>query len=241
METAASVGFSVQRHIKGVAGRITLAGVRAQAAYVQFFAAVDRNDRDSADYSTSFRSNRYYLRIFCWALDRVIHVLFCIVVFCATSDIGNVDWKDYLDKNEGRREFQIDLALSIMNYGLSLDWDDDPAKQPDYVRGDAFTPCDCEKCFFCIHGLTSGVAHAGVKRKAVFHYQCGGRLVTKGCTEERVDSGGTGSSYCRMCYRNAPGTLSAKDKRKLCKTSRLGYNQCRETICEVWWEQGYLR
>ena len=75
-------------------------------------------------------------------------MLFCIVVFCATSDNGNVDWKEYLDKNTGRREFLIDLALPIMNYGLLLDWNDDPSKRSDYVRGNAFTPCDCEKCFF---------------------------------------------------------------------------------------------
>ena len=74
-------------------------------------------------------------------------MLFCIIVFCATSDIRNVEWKGYLGKNEGRRKFQINLALSIMNYGLSLDWDGDPAKRPDYVRGDAFTPCDCGNFF----------------------------------------------------------------------------------------------
>ena len=34
-----------------------------------------------------------------------------------------------------------------MNYWLSLDWDDDPAKQPDYVKDDAFISCDCEKSF----------------------------------------------------------------------------------------------
>merc|ERR1712086_1183448 len=99
-------------------------------------------------------------------------------------------------------------------------------------------PVIVRSVFFCIHGLTSGVAHAGVKRKAVFHYQCGGRLVTKGCTEERVDLG-VGGQYCKMCYRTAPGTLSAKDKRKMCKTSRLGCNQCREAICEACWEKGY--
>ena len=70
------------------------------------------------------------------------------------------------------------------------------------------------RSLFCIHGLTSGVVHAGVRRKATFCYQCGGRPVTEGCTEERVDLGGTGSSYYGMCYRNAPSTLATKDKRK---------------------------
>ena len=79
-------------------------GVCAQASYVKYMNGVDRNDRDSSDYSTSFRSNRYYLRLFFWALDRVIHILFHVVCYCTMNNIGKPEWKDYLDKNEGRRE-----------------------------------------------------------------------------------------------------------------------------------------
>jgi hypothetical protein len=50
--------------------------------------AVDRNERDSANYSTTIRMNRYYLRIFCWALDRVIHAAYVVVCFLIKSDIG---------------------------------------------------------------------------------------------------------------------------------------------------------
>ena len=53
----------------------------------------------------------------------------------------------------GRRTFQIDLAIDIMNYELALDWDGNSDNHPDYVQKDAFTPCDCETCFFCVHGL----------------------------------------------------------------------------------------
>ena len=127
-----------------------------------------------------------------------------------------------------------------MNYGISLDWDGGDDRPP-YMQKDMFVPCNCKKCFFCqcgVTGVVSGVPREGVKRKAVFHFKCGARKVTKGCTEVRVDLD-KGASYCRMCYRNAPCTLSAKDKRKLCKGSRLGCNQCREPICEVCWEKGY--
>ena len=113
----------MKRHVKNKVGWQVLGGVCAQAPYVKYMNVVDRNNRDSADYSTSFRSNRYYLRLFCWALDRVIHVLFHVVCYCAMNDIGKPEWKDYLDKNEGRREFQIDLAIDLMNHGLALDWD----------------------------------------------------------------------------------------------------------------------
>jgi len=82
--------------------------------------AVDRNDRDSADYSTTICTNRYYLRIFFWALDRVIHAVYIVVCFLIKSDIGQKEWKWYFDGHSGRHDFQIDLALSLMNYGIGL-------------------------------------------------------------------------------------------------------------------------
>ena len=67
-----SSGIVVKRHVKGQKLRNELDGCMAQQDYIQYFNAVDRNDRDSADYSTTIRTNRYYLRIFCWALDRAV-------------------------------------------------------------------------------------------------------------------------------------------------------------------------
>ena len=61
-----TVGFSdggtVKRHARKKAKRDEIPAPMAQADYVKFFNAVDRNDRDSADYSTSIRTTRYYLR-----------------------------------------------------------------------------------------------------------------------------------------------------------------------------------
>ena len=62
---------------------------------------VDQNNRDSADYSTSIRTNRYYLRIFCWGLDRVVHVVYVVVCFLAKGDVGKKEWQRYDDKNQG--------------------------------------------------------------------------------------------------------------------------------------------
>ena len=112
-----------------------------------------------------------------------------------------------------------------------------PAR-PDYVRGDAFTPCDCEKCFFCLHRVTRGIAHGGIKRKAFFHYQCKGCKVTKVCMKERILLG-VGCQYCKMCYQNGDQSLSFKEKRSDFNTPRMGYNQCRETICTKCWRLGY--
>ena len=43
----------------------------------------------STNCSTTIRTNRYYIRILCWVLDRVLHTLFVIVCYCTTADIGN--------------------------------------------------------------------------------------------------------------------------------------------------------
>jgi hypothetical protein len=47
-------------------------------------------------------------------------------------------------KNECRREFCIDLGISLMDYAFSLDWDGE-SNLSDYVTQQDFTPCDCEK------------------------------------------------------------------------------------------------
>ena len=69
------LNLSVKRSVKGAKTRAEFAAPMAQADYVQHFDAIDRQDRDSADWSTSIRTDRYYLRIFFWLLDRVIHAV----------------------------------------------------------------------------------------------------------------------------------------------------------------------
>ena len=76
--------------------------------------------------------NRYYLRIFCWALNRVIHAAYVVVCFHIKSDIRQKQWKQYLDHHSGHHDFQIDLALSVMNYGIGLQWDGESDKRPNF-------------------------------------------------------------------------------------------------------------
>ena len=56
-----SHGLKEKQHNKGKRKREEIDGPKAQKDYVQSFNAVDRNDRDSADYSTTIRTVRYYL------------------------------------------------------------------------------------------------------------------------------------------------------------------------------------
>ena len=64
-----------------------------------------------------------YLRIFCWALDQVVHAQHSIVTFLAEQGIGKPEWNKNRDKNEDPHNFQIDLGISLFNYGIGLDWD----------------------------------------------------------------------------------------------------------------------
>jgi hypothetical protein len=61
---------------------------QAQIDYAEHYNGVDQNDRDSADYSTSIRTTRYYLRIFCWAKDCVLHACSVIVRWLADAGLG---------------------------------------------------------------------------------------------------------------------------------------------------------
>jgi hypothetical protein len=122
---------------------------------------------------TSFKSNRRYLWIFCWALDWVVHAQHSIMTFLAEQGIRKPEWKKYRDKNEGCHNFQINLGISLLNYGIGLDWDGVSANRPSYMRIGAFKPCDCKKCFFCLKGHTNGIAHRPQKQaKVTVEYKC---------------------------------------------------------------------
>jgi len=79
-----SNGYTVQRHQKGSARRITIETPLVRNKYADHYNAVDKNDRDSTDYSTTIRTTRYYLRIFFWILDRVVYT--CYVVVCSLAN-----------------------------------------------------------------------------------------------------------------------------------------------------------
>ena len=154
----ASSGLTVRRHSKKKRRRETLAAPRAQRDYVNFFSAVDRNDRDSADYSTTIKTTRYYLRICCWMLDRVVHTLFVVVVALVSVGLGKPEWKKHTSKNSGRHDFQVDLAI------IKQDWDGG-SERLSWMHQKAFVPCNCGKYYFCIHGHTAGVQHYQKKIK----------------------------------------------------------------------------
>ena len=123
---------------------------RVQNKYAEHYNAVDKNDRDSADYSTSIRTTRYYLRIFFWILDRVVYTCYVVVCSLANANVGNKCWKQYCTRNGGRRRFQIDLAIQLINYAIEKEWTnfEDDTNRPKWIRQGELIRCDCDKCFF---------------------------------------------------------------------------------------------
>jgi hypothetical protein len=149
-------------------------------------------------------------------------------------------------KKDGRFKFQVDLGIALLNYAIGAEWDDLSKPRPEWMRSRDWVPCDCGACFFCLNGLTNGIMHRK-KRKVVttFVQHDNSRTKQKGCTDKPVNLG-RGSDYCRMCLRkmNANPTeewekMNARQKQKMCKTSRLGCPSCNEHICKSCWVEGY--
>ena len=145
----------------------------------------------------------------------------------------------YCDKHNGRHDFQIDLGIALLNYAISSEWDGESEKsQPMWMtKCNRLVPCDCDKWYFCVNGWTNGVCHK-LAQKSTVVYSCVKRTSITGCTEHRVnlDKGG---DYCKMCYRKQPHDWSVAQKKKKCRSSRLGCAGCKETTYGSCWQEGY--
>ena len=129
--------------------------------------------------------------MFFWLLDRVVHCCFPIVINTARDD-----WLKYSNSDDGRRKFQIDLALAVMECGIKYDWPApyDDKVRPKWLRQKSYIPCACGLCFFCNNGKTTGVQ----SKPAV------GTPVTKRgklCSTIRQNLGRQSGTYCRECLR----------------------------------------
>lgn len=229
----------VLRHVKGKSKRVSLKAPNVQKIYANNFNAVDRNDRDSADYTCSIRSNRWYLRIFFWLLDRAIFAMY-IVLVDYYKDTGDERFKRYAEDG-GRYIFQIDLGIALLDYGIREDWplDNDEtwdlSKRPRWMRGKHVIPCNCAgpaKCFFCTEGISNGVYHD--RSKMNFHSPGSGkkRKIDVQCAEIRwALPGYKKSKPCEQCKSKPEG-----QKRFY---STMGCPRCNKPICKHCWKDGY--
>jgi hypothetical protein len=137
------------------------------------------------------------------------------------QNIGPKRWKAYCTKNGGCRKFQIDLGIALLNYAIGLEWDGkDDSPRPRWMRQTEFVPCDCNVCFFCLHGFTDGVHHERKRQKVTVEYACGSRMRTNKCTTDRcsitLQNGDimVNAQHCRMCFRMQTDKSLPRDERK---------------------------
>ena len=52
-----------------------------------------------------------------------------------------------------------------MKYGIGLDWDGElnDSDRPSLMPKGPLIPCDCERCFCCVKGLTNRISHSETK------------------------------------------------------------------------------
>jgi hypothetical protein len=137
-------------------------------------------------------------------------------------------------------DFQIHLALALISYAISLDWDE-ISERPDWMRQKPFVklPCNCKMCYFRKNGHTGRICNA-MNQQYYVHYKCGKRVRRRGCSDDRVRIT-TYSDYCRLCYRNHPGVddegtaMRSKQIVNKCKRSSMGCPICKEHICKACW------
>ena len=217
--------------MKGIGQSLSLPCPPVQRAYSKNFNGVDMNDRDSATYSTSIRSNRWYLRVFFWVLDRVIFS--CYIVACSLAKSGaKAGWKKYLTKHEGRFMFQCDLALSLLNHAIRTEWPApfDEKQRPKWMRRDGrYDPCDCNECFFCEEGFCFGISH-GTKTAKPTVVQC---------PQQRVAIRTGGSQECVVCLKNLRAEYPNRNTLQLrqlgCRRDRKGCPTCNKVVCDDHW------
>ena len=227
----------------------------AVPVYANHYNGVDRKDRDTADWTVSLKSSRWYMRIFYWILDSVIHSMFVIA-----KEVGKADddhpWNEFCGW-DGRKKFQFALGHALIERGIMLDCPNisdlkDKQKRPLYMRKNDFEPCDCNECFFCKNGITRGIAHKPPPGRPRFRVPLAPPspavppVPSKDHPKERVEL----NKYpldCVVCKvqmkKKYPQktTRDLRQERKI-KMSRLGCAQCASgkgtVVCEQCWN-GY--
>lgn len=59
-----------------------------------------------------------------------------------------------------RQLWQMDLAQFLVAQGIQEDWNGTASSdKPKWMRKMNVLPCSCKTCYFCVRGLTHGVAH----------------------------------------------------------------------------------
>jgi hypothetical protein len=223
-------GHTVERWLPQKKKRKSISSHEVTTDYSYNMSGGDQKDHDTADWTVSLKSNRFYLRIFYWLFDGVLHAMYSIIKVIACNK--DHPWHQYSSKPLGRYKFQMDLENKLISRGIGMDWSDvrDSDKKPVYMRKQDYVPCACKACFFCKNGLTHGVDH---KKKGKRRSQS-----ERGeCPTKRAQVS-TSARRCFLCYKNQRAlnpTMTGKEIEKLCKQTRLGCTACAVQVCDACW------
>jgi hypothetical protein len=157
-----------------------------------------------------------------------------MVTDIATSESRD-EWKKYKASLNGRYEFQIDLAMTLIEWGIKKDWHYPFANdfKPSWVRKQSPVPCNCTKCFYCSTGKTTGVRSAPLPTGVVT------RDVPNGCDlfPEKIvlQNGKVRTNYCRPCmykYTKLFKDKKTHERKKMCSLTTFGCNGCGTYVCK---------
>jgi hypothetical protein len=225
-------GHKTKRHVKGQRLRKDISCPQVQQEYAMYFNGVDRNDRDSADFTTSLKTKWWYMRYYFYLLDWVVHAMYCIVTDIAVKE-QREEWLKYKG-DAGRYTFQIDLAMNMIEWGIKYDWPYpwNNNSKPHWIRKTAPIPCNCTRCFFCSTGKTTGIMSVPSPTGVAT------RNVPQNCDpfpEKIVRNGKVRTDYCRPCmykYGMLFKDKTTKERQKMCARTTFGCNGCGTYVCK---------
>lgn len=141
--------------------------------------------------------------------------------------------KDF--KIQNRKRWQLDLAQWLAASGIEQDWGVERERErPKYMRSVNAVPCGCGTCYFCVAGITTGVAHRLGNRQREHDAALAAQTTHKWvscssnkcgwCVDERVRKYSESPTSARKkVVTYSTFTCSACDSlhRPICKTCRL--------------------
>ena len=86
-------GLILKIHTNKYKKRETIEIPHAQREYVTYYNNVDKNNHEISFCLMTIWTIHHCLRIFFWALDRIFHTLFVVVLYLVKSGIGKSKWR----------------------------------------------------------------------------------------------------------------------------------------------------
>jgi hypothetical protein len=207
---ATEKGSSVKRTIRGKYKGVTINCHDAILAYLEHYGAVDRADRGIADFTTSRKSNRWYMRVFFWILDAALWNMWVIAKYMIESPEATDEWKKYDTKENrgtvsGRYLFMLDVADCLMDWaaGAAIEKAGGERKDVRWLKNEA------------------GNSTPSAQEKKKPGPNPNHRLVAQ-----------PGRRPCAVCYGKQPKVLSQDEKRKKCRYTRDKCNVCGTYMCD---------